>query len=73
MTGNEFWDRIRTLARRNSLHCRLDLTAGKGSHAKLFLGDRHTILKDRRKELGKGLLSKMCRDLGITTRDLSDR
>ncbi len=38
---------------------------GKGSHVTLYFGSRNTIVKDRRKELGQGLLSHMIRDLGV--------
>ena len=73
MTGNEFLDRVKACTRRQGLGIDFDPGAGKGSHGKLFLGERHTFLKDRREEIGKGLLSKMCRDLGTSTRDLKDR
>jgi hypothetical protein len=43
---------------------------GKGSHGKLGLGGRSTILKDRKKEIGPGLMQAMCKDLGIDPRDL---
>jgi hypothetical protein len=35
---------------------RLDEIKGKGSHAALYYGSRRTTLKDRRKEIGAGLL-----------------
>ena len=38
---------------------------GPGSHGTLYVGDRKTTVKDRRKEVGKGLLGKMLVDLGI--------
>lgn len=38
----------------------------KGSHAILYYGARKTVVKDRRKELGAGLLSAMIRQLGLT-------
>ena len=38
---------------------------GPGSHGTLYVGDRKTTVKDRRKEIGKGLLGKMLVDLGI--------
>ncbi len=43
---------------------------GVGSHGTLYYGERRTTLKDRRKEIGKGLLAKMCRDLGVDPQDL---
>jgi mRNA interferase HicA len=39
--------------------------AGYRSHGRLYYGDRFTTLKDRRKEIGKGLLKAMCTQLGI--------
>ena len=43
----------------------LDEKRGKGSHATVFLGERYTVLKDRKKELGKGLLRAMLKDLRV--------
>ena len=31
----------------------------------VYAGDRRTTVKDRKKEIGKGLLNKMLADLGI--------
>ena len=36
----------------------------------LHHGDRKTIVKDRRKEIGPGLLAAMLRQLGLTDRDV---
>jgi hypothetical protein len=43
---------------------------GKGSHGKVYFGMASTIVKDRKKELGIGLLCQMCKDLGISPEDL---
>lgn len=43
---------------------------GKWSHGRLYLGDEFTTLKDRKKEIGRDLLVKMCGDLKIDPRDL---
>jgi mRNA interferase HicA len=47
--------------------CRLHSVAerGKGSHGTVYLGSKGTILKDRTKEIGLGLLSKMFDHLGV--------
>ncbi|MDZ7662831.1 hypothetical protein [Thiohalophilus sp.] len=37
----------------------------KGSHGRLYYGGRFTTLKDRKKEIGKGLRRAMCAQLGI--------
>ena len=55
--------RVRKLGRKNSVVVRLDTSHGKGSHATLYYGDKRTTIPDRRKELGRGLIRSMCRDL----------
>ena len=64
VNGHEFEKRLRRLARRKGLSVRFE-PHGKGSHGRLYFGERFTTLKDRRKELGQGLLHAMCRQLGI--------
>ena len=49
-----------------------DKGRGKGSHGRLYYGDRFTTLKDRKKEIGPGLLSAMLHQLGLTKRDLEN-
>lgn len=41
---------------------------GKGSHGVLYVGNNKTTLKDRKKEIGAGLLLKMFRDLGLDSK-----
>lgn len=65
MTGNEFLRRLGKLGKRNGFCVRYDRGPGKGSHGRVFYGDRFTTLKDLKKELGKGLLRDMCSQLGI--------
>ena len=43
---------------------------GDGSHGRVYFGSAFTALKDRKKELGKGLLHDMCIELGIDKKDL---
>ena len=45
-------------------------TQGKGSHGTLHFGPTSTIVKDRKKELGAGLLRAMCKDLGIDPQEI---
>jgi hypothetical protein len=45
---------------------------GKGSHGRLYYGNRFTTLKDRRKEIGPGLLKAMLDHLGLTRKDLEN-
>jgi HicA toxin of bacterial toxin-antitoxin, len=50
----------------------ITLGQGKGSHGRLYYGNRFTTLKDRRKEIGPGLLNAMLAQLGLTKADLED-
>jgi len=70
MKGAEFERRVRNLARRKKTTCEFVADQGKGSHGRLYLGSEFTTLKDRKKEIGRDLLAKMCRDLKINPHDL---
>ena len=70
VTAGEFLRRLRELARRQGLGYAFVPKKGKGSHGKVYLGSRATIVKDRRKDVGAGLLHRMCKDLGIEPKDL---
>jgi predicted RNA binding protein YcfA (HicA-like mRNA interferase family) len=70
MTGDEFLRRLRRLARRQGLTVEIVAQRGKGSHVTLYFGGGMTVLKDRKKEIGAGLLHAMCRQLGIDRNDL---
>jgi hypothetical protein len=50
--------------------CEFVADKGKGSHGRLYFGREFTALKDRKKEIGRDLLAKMCRDLKIDPHDL---
>jgi mRNA interferase HicA len=43
--------------RRRGAEVRFVAQRGKGSHGTLYYGERKTIVKDRKKELGSGLLA----------------
>jgi hypothetical protein len=68
--GSEFLRKLQVLARRDGVPLRFVPARGKGSHGTVYFGVGSTTLKDRNKELGTGLLRAMCRDLGISPRDL---
>ena len=70
VNGAEFIKKIRSAGKSRGLSCRLDSSRGKGSHATLYFGDRFTIVKDRKKEIGPGLLASMLADLGLTKEEL---
>ena len=70
VTGQQFIERVREIGRSRGIVVRIDTMKGKGSHILLLYGDNHrTIIKDRRKELGAGLLSAMIRQLGLQQSD----
>jgi mRNA interferase HicA len=68
--GSEFLRKVKAIAKRNKLAYRWDPERGAGSHGTLYLGERLTIVKDLKKELGPGLLADMCKQLGIRKADL---
>ena len=70
MNGNEFLAKIKKLARRRAVAVSFDQGHGKGSHGRLYFGDRFTTLKDRKKEIGPGLLKAMLDQLGLTKPEL---
>jgi mRNA interferase HicA len=70
MNGGEFIDLVSELGRRRGVPVRFDAKRGKGSHGTLYYGTRKTTVKDRRKELGPGLLNAMLKQIGLTRDDL---
>ena len=69
MNGRQFIVGVRKWARRRNLTVRFVASEGAGSHGTLYAGDLKTTVKDRKKEIGKGLLVKMLADLGIDRDD----
>ena len=69
VNGRQFIARVRKWAKGRNLGVRFVASEGAGSHGTLFAGDRKTTVKDRKKEIGKGLLAKMLADLGIDRND----
>ena len=69
MNGRQFITRVRKWARSRDLVVRFVASEGPGSYGTLYAGDRKTTVKDRKKEIGKGLLAKMLDDLGIAKDD----
>ncbi len=72
MKGAVFIRRVRRIARIRDIEVHFDARHGKGSHGRLYYGDRFTTVKDRRKELGPGLLQKMLVDLGLSREDIEE-
>ncbi len=71
MNGNEFIRKIEKVGKARGVAVSLDLAHGKGSHGRLFFGAQSTTVKDRKKEIGPGLLAAMPRQLGLTLKDIS--
>ena len=67
MGGAEFFRRAKRYARKFGLPFRFGPSVGKGSHGRLHVGGRFTTVP--RKELGKGLLAAMLKDLGVDRED----
>ena len=65
MNGRQFIARVRKWASRRNVAVRFVASEGAGSHGTLYAGDRKTTVKDRKKDIGKGLLNKMLTDLEI--------
>jgi len=70
MTGNEFVRRVRRLGGERGVAVRFETRPGKGSHGRLYYGNRFTTVKDRRREIGAGLLSAMLKQLSLHREDL---
>ena len=67
MNGREFVRRARRYARKNRLDFILDTESGKGSHVKLTVSNRSTIVQHG--EIPPGTLFYMLRQLGIRYRE----
>jgi len=63
--GSEFVKKVKKLGKHNGIEVWFDEVRGRGSHGTLYYGEAHTVVKDRKKEIGPGLLRRMKNDLGI--------
>ena len=70
MVGREFLKRLRRLGKAKGVIVRYDGKPGKGSHGRVYYGTTFTTIKDLKKEIGSGLLSKMLSDLQLAKDDL---
>jgi mRNA interferase HicA len=70
VTGAEFIDKIKQLAKLRGVEVSFDARHGKGSHGRLYYGSEFTTVKDRKKEIGPGLLNSMLNDLRLTKDDI---
>jgi predicted RNA binding protein YcfA (HicA-like mRNA interferase family) len=69
MNGKEFIKRVKRLARDRSIPFE-ETRQGKGSHSRVYYGRNLTTVKQG--EIGPGLLNEMCKQLGITKKDLME-
>ena len=70
MNGTELLKKLKKLGKQNNIAVRFETKRGKGSHGTLYYGNRKTILKDRKKEIGPGLLRKMLAELGLDKNEM---
>ncbi len=70
MNGNELLKKIKKLAKEKNKHFEIFKAHGKGSHSTLRYGEKKTTIKDLKKEIGPGLLSKMLKQLNIDKGEL---
>lgn len=70
MNGADFILRIVELGRERGVPVRFEARHGKGSHGRLYYSEHFTTVKDRKKEIGKGLLHAMLKQLGLTRHDI---
>jgi mRNA interferase HicA len=70
MNGNELLKKLRKIAKAKGLPLETINERGKGSHITVKIGNHRTTMKDRKKEIGKGLLKTMLDQLGIDKNDI---
>lgn len=61
---------IRRIGRKRGVAVLFVPSQGKGSHGRLYYGDKFTTVKDRSKDIGPGLLAAMVRQLGLKKSDM---
>ena len=70
LKGSEFLRKLKALAKRKGLAYMWNRERGAGSHGTVYLGDRFSVVKDLKKEIGPGLLADLCKQLEIQKEDL---
>lgn len=65
MTGKDFINRVRTLAKEKGEYFSVEKKRGKGSHQTIYYGNRKTIIRNPKDELKTGTLEAMKKQLGI--------
>lgn len=70
MNETEFIKRVKRLGFKNNIPVHFESRPGKGSHGRLYYGTIFTTVKDRKKEIRKGLLHAMLKQLGLSINDI---
>ncbi len=70
MDDKEFRKRLKKLAKEKGIEYE-ETRQGKGSHSRIYYGDKKTTLK--KGEIAVGLLGAMCSQLGINKKDLMEQ
>jgi len=70
INGNELLKKLKKIAKERKLNLELVKSHGKGSHGTLHFGDKKTIMKDPKKEIGPGLLKAMIDRLGLKKKNI---
>ena len=63
---------LKKIAKERGLRLDLIRERGKGSHATLYLGERLTVIKDRKKEIGPDYCAKCSTTWAWTSQTLND-
>ena len=64
--GSEFLKKVQAEAKKNGVSYFWQPSHGKGSHGTVYYGSKLTIVKDLKKEIDKGLLSGMKKQLEVS-------
>ena len=69
MKAKDFVKKARAYAKKKGLDFVYDPGHGKGSHGHIYVGDKHTTIIGKDKEIKKGLLHRMLETLNIDKKD----
>lgn len=70
VNGANFIKRVQEQGKQRGVEVRFVKMRGKGSHGRLYYGEQWTTVKDRKHEIGVGLLRAMAKQLGLDPRDI---
>ncbi len=70
MKGSEFIKRVRKYGKEHGMSVEWVAERGKGSHGTLYLGIRHTVVRNAKDELKTGTFNAMLKQLGLKKEDI---